>query len=68
MVKQAAREHAEQHKKMLTQTLTSIGQQMPPPDQQNAGGSQPAPKGQPSPPKDSKAPGGPATMSITGAS
>lgn len=67
MVKQAAREHAEQHKKMLTQTLTSIGQQMPQPDQQNAGGSQPAPKGQPSPPKNQGGAGGQTTMPIAGA-
>ena len=66
LVKQAAREHADQHKKMLTQTLTSMGQQMPQPDQQN-GGSAPAPKGQPSPPKESGKPGGPTTMAITGA-
>jgi hypothetical protein len=68
LVRQAAREHAEQHKKMMTHTLMGIGQQMPPPDQQNPQGSQPAPKGQPSPPKQ---PGGTApaanTMAIAGA-
>ncbi len=67
LVKQAAREHADQHKKMLTQTLTSIGQQMPQPGQEAAGGSQPAPKGQPSPPKDKGQAGGPTTMAVTGA-
>jgi hypothetical protein len=52
---------------MLTQTLTSIGQQMPQPGQEAAGGSQPAPKGQPSPPKEKGQAGGPTTMAVTGA-
>jgi hypothetical protein len=50
LVKQAAREHAEQHKKMLSGTLAQMGMQTPP--DQGQGPSQPAPKGQPSPPKD----------------
>lgn len=50
LVKQAAREHAEQHKKMLSGQLANMGMQTPP--DQGQGPSQPAPKGQPSPPKD----------------
>lgn len=70
MVKQAAREHADQHKKALTGQMVGIGKQMPPPGA-GAGGSQPAPKGQPSPPKQpGQAPQSGAsqtTMAITGA-
>lgn len=50
LVKQAAREHAEQHKKMLSGQLVNMGMQTPPGQEQ--GPSAPAPKGQPSPPKD----------------
>lgn len=50
LVKQAAREHAAEHKRMLAGTLTAMGSQTPP--EMTAGqGSAPAPKGQPSPPK-----------------
>jgi hypothetical protein len=51
LVKQAAREHAADHKRMLAGTLTSMGVQTPPQMGQGQG-SAPAPKGQPSPPKD----------------
>jgi len=51
LVKQAAREHAADHKKMLAGTLTSMGAQTPP-EMTQGQGSAPAPKGQPSPPKD----------------
>ena len=50
LVKQAAREHAEQHKRMLSGQLANMGMQTPPETAQ--GPSQPAPKGQPSPPKE----------------
>jgi len=50
LVKQAAREHAADHKKMLASQLESMGMQTPP--EQGGGASQPAPKGQASPPKD----------------
>lgn len=50
LVKQAAREHADQHKKLLSGQLANMGLQTPPDAGQ--GPSQPAPKGQPSPPKD----------------
>ena len=51
LVKQAAREHAAEHKRMLAGTLTSMGAQTPPQMTQGQG-SAPAPKGQPSPPKE----------------
>jgi len=50
LVKQAAREHAEEHKRMLGQQLVSMGQQTPP--NLPKGPSEAAPKGQPSPPKE----------------
>lgn len=61
LVKQAAREHAADHKKMLSGQLVSMGRQTPPDMQQ--GPSAPAPKGQPSPPKES---GMPNASAITG--
>ncbi len=67
LVKQAAREHAEQHKKQMTQTLMGIGAQMPMPQPGQQEGSQPAPKGQPSPPKQQGQPAGQSTMPISGA-
>jgi len=51
LVRQAAREHAEQHKQSMAGQLTSMGQQQPPPGASSGQGSEPAPKGQPSPPK-----------------
>ena len=57
LVKQAAREHAAEHKQMLQQQLVSMGSQTPPDQGPSGSGSPPAPKGQPSPPKDNK--GGP---------
>jgi hypothetical protein len=67
LVKQAAREHAEQHKKSMTQTLMGIGAQQPMPQPGQQQGSQPAPKGQPSPPKQGGQPAGQSTMPISGA-
>jgi hypothetical protein len=67
MVRQAAREHADAHKKALTGQLTSMGAQQPPADA-GGRGSAPAPKGQPSPPKQpGSAPGSSAAMPPTGA-
>lgn len=51
LVKQAAREHAAEHKRMLAGTLTSMGAQTPP-EMTQGQGSAPAPKGQPSPPRE----------------
>lgn len=68
LVKQAAREHADQHKKQMTQTLMGIGAQQPMPQPGQQQGSQPAPKGQPSPPKQQgQGPAGQSTMPISGA-
>ena len=67
LVKQAAREHADQHKKALAQTMLSIGAQQPMPQPGQQQGSQPAPKGQPSPPKQPGQPAGQSTMPISGA-
>jgi len=64
LVKQAAREHATEHKKMLEQQLVSMGSQTPPDQGPQGGGSPPAPKGQPSPPKENKG-GPPATIAGT---
>jgi hypothetical protein len=61
LVKQAAREHADQHKKALAQTMLSIGAQQPMPQPGQQQGSQPAPKGQPSPPKQPGQPAGQST-------
>lgn len=64
LVKQAAREHAAEHKKMLERQLVAMGEQTPPDlGPPGGGGSPPAPKGQPSPPKDNK---GGATTTIAG--
>ena len=67
LVKQAAREHADQHKKQMTQTLMGIGAQQPMPEPGQQQGSAPAPKGQPSPPKQQGQPAGQSTMPISGA-
>lgn len=67
LVKQAAREHADQHKKSMTQTLMGIGAQQPMPEPGQQQGSAPAPKGQPSPPKQQGQPAGQSTMPISGA-
>jgi hypothetical protein len=56
LVKQAAREHAQEHKKALQQQLVSMGGQTPPEMQAPGGGSPPAEKGNPSPPKESGGP------------
>jgi len=56
LVKQAAREHAAEHKKALQQQLISMGGQTPPEMQAPGGGSPPAEKGNPSPPKESGGP------------
>jgi len=67
MVRQAAREHAEDHKKALAGQLTSMGSQQPPAGAGGAG-SKAAPKGQPSPPKQpGQAPGANAPMPVAGA-
>lgn len=62
LVKQAAREHGEQHKKALGGQLASMGAQTPPAMGNPGGGSAPAPKGQPSPPKQGA--GTPATTTM----
>lgn len=67
MVRQAAREHADSHKQALTGQLSAMGAQQPLTDGAGAG-SQPNPKGQPSPPKQpGSAPGSNASMPMTGA-
>jgi len=51
LVKQAAREHAAEHKEAMQQQLISLGGQTPP-DMEQGRGSAPAEKGTPSPPKE----------------
>lgn len=53
LVKQAAREHAAEHKEAMQQQLISLGGQTPP-DMEQGKGSAPAEKGTPSPPKETK--------------
>jgi len=69
LVKQAAREHADQHKQQMTQSLMGIGSQQPMPEPGQQQGSAPAPKGQPSPPKQAGqgAPTPTSAMPISGA-